>query len=325
MEFYIGTYTRQTGSGGIYYLVLKGDRHELTLAVAADNPSWLIRKNHRVYAVGEFNNGDVCVYNEREPGVLELMQTESSEGDDPCHLLVGEDSMITTNYTSGSFTKFGIGADGSLSSARSVDHTGSSVDPVRQEAAHAHSSIRVGDCIVVADLGMDRLMVYNDDLQPVTQVEVTAGAGPRLMLLSSDRLHVICELSNTIETWQLNGLSFTHIDSVSTLPEGFAGSSFAAHLEMSRDGRFLYGSNRGHDSIVVMEMNEGLPRPIQWVPTGGAHPRYFKLTEHGTMLMAANRDDNSIILFSRNEQSGLLTDMDQAISVPAPVCIVQID
>lgn len=326
MEFYIGTYTRGTESEGIYHLVLKGDRHELTLAATTDNPSWLIRDatRQRVFAVGEYSQGEVCVYREARPGMLELIQTEMSQGDDPCHLLESNNSLFATNFTSGSVALFEVDADGGIANISRIDHAGSGPDPVRQTSAHAHSSIRVGDNIVVADLGMDRLMVYNLELQPVTEVEVSAGAGPRLMARDADRLHVICELGNTIETWQVDGSTFTHVGSVSTLPEGFEDASFTGHLEMSRDGRFLYGSNRGHDSIVVMAMDNGLPRPIQWVPTGGRHPRYFTLTEHGTMLMVANRDGNSIVLFSRDAESGLLTDMNQDIAVPAPVCIVQI-
>ena len=143
------------------------------------------------------------------------------------------------------------------------------------------------------------------------------------MAASNGYLYVICELSNTIETFRL-ARHYEHVNSTSTLPDDFDGASFTAHIALSADGRFLYGSNRGHDSIVVMTIEDGFPKPVQWVPSGGRHPRHFALTQDGSILIVANRDDNNIVLYKRSEATGLLEDMDREIEVPAPVYILQV-
>ena len=333
MDFYIGTYTRGTGSTGIYHLV-EEDGHSLTCAASADNPSWLVRDHSKgiVYAVSEVSNGSasgggVTVFKERSNGRLKLTQSMPSEGDDPCHLTLGDNQLIATNYSSGSVISYSIRDNGELGDSHRVDHEGSGPDPDRQEAAHAHSSVKVNGSIVVADLGTDRLMVYDSNLDLKDEVTMPAGAGPRLMSVAGGKLYVICELSNTIETYQLGDHQYNHIGSVSTLPEEFDGTSFAAHIEISTDGRFMYGSNRGHDSVVVMSLAGDLPRPVQWVPSGGRHPRHFilaknALTKTESCLVVANRDDNNIVFYQRDSETGLLTDMNRQIEVPSPVCIV---
>jgi len=327
MDFYIGTYTRNTDSEGIYHLEISEERHRLSLASIADNPSWITRDKKRgvVYAVSEVNDGNatgggVSVYQDNR-GILDLIESLPSEGDDPCHLCLQSDHLFATNYSSGSVVPYRVSDKGFLIKGERVNHEGSGPDPKRQESAHAHSSMVVNDSLIVADLGMDQHMVYDLDLNRISEFVAPSGAGPRLMAADRNHLYVICELSNTIETYTKG--TWEHLGSVSTLPGDFTGATYTAHLQLSKDGRFLYGSNRGHDSVVVFSLEEGLPRPVQWVPSGGRHPRHFTLTEDESMLMIANRDDNNIVLYSRDAGSGLLTGLDLEIPVPAPVCIVQ--
>ncbi len=333
MDFYIGTYTRGTRSKGIYHLV-EEDGHSLTCAASADNPSWLVRNHSKsiVYAVSEVNDGSasgggVAVFKEQSSGQLKLMQSIPSEGDDPCHLTLGDNQLIATNYSSGSVISYSINDNGELGDSHRVDHEGSGPHPHRQKAAHAHSSIEVNGNTVVADLGTDRLMVYDNNLDLKNEVTLPAGSGPRLMSVSCGKLYVICELSNTIETYLIDDHQYNHIGSVSTLPEKFDGTSFAAHIEISTDGQFMYGSNRGHDSVVVMSLAGDLPKPVQWITSGGRHPRHFTLAKHAltkteSCLVVANRDDNNIVFYQRDSETGLLTDMNLQIEVPSPVCIV---
>ena len=328
MDFYIGTYTRGTASEGIYHLSVDDSGHTLELAAVADNPSWLVRDDSRqmLYAVSEVTDGSasgggLTVFNEAAiKGSLSLVQTIASQGDDPCHLLLGEDWLVASNYSSGSVLGCDIDKNGELSVTASVSHRGCGPDPVRQKTAHCHSAALVHGNLVIADLGMDRLMVYDRDLQLKREVVVREGAGPRLIVARGNRLYVICELSNTIEIY--DPTSFSHLGAVGTLPADFTGASFTGHIELSPDGRFLYASNRGHESLVVMSVNEGLPEPLAWVPSGGRHPRHFMLTNDGAWIMVANRDDNNIVMYQRDTQTGML-DATREIEVPAPVCTVQ--
>ncbi len=329
MQFYIGTYTRGTESEGIYHLHVDDDQYELTCVAAADNPSWLIsNETNLVYSVSEVSDGRssggaLTTFQASGPGQLELLATRPSLGDDPCHLALNDHQVVISNYTSGSVVSYSLDKLGMPDHFSKAEHHGSGPDPQRQASAHAHSTLLTTDGIIVADLGMDRLMIYDTGLNLQQEVILTAGAGPRLMAATRDHLYVICELSNTVETFR-RAEKLEHLDSVSTLPDNFNDASFTGHLELSADNRFLYGSNRGHDSIVVMAINDGRPQPVQWVPSGGRHPRYFTLTRDGNCLMVANRDDNNITFYRRYSDSGLLSALDQVIEVPAPVCILQI-
>jgi 6-phosphogluconolactonase len=329
MEFYIGTYTRGTESDGIYHLHVDDNHYQLTCVAAADNPSWLVSNGtNLVYAVSEVSDGNssggsVSVFQASGTAQLKLLETRQSLGDDPCHLALNDHQIIISNYTSGSVVRYTLDKTGTPGQFSKAEHHGSGPDPQRQASAHAHSSLLTPDGIIVADLGMDRLMIYDTALEPQEEIFLTAGAGPRLMAATHDHLYVICELSNTIETFRRSE-KFEHLDSVSTLPDNFNDASFTAHLELSADNRFLYASNRGHDSIVVMAINDGRPQPVQWIPCGGRHPRHFTLTRDETRLMVANRDDNNITFYGRDRDSGLLKNLDQVIEVPAPVCILQV-
>ena len=329
MEFYIGTYTRGTESDGIYHLHVDDDHHQLTCVAVADNPSWLVSNGKNlVYAVSEVSDGkssggSLSVFQASGSGQLQLVETRQSLGDDPCHLALNDHQIVISNYTSGSVVRYTLDKSGTPGEFSKAEHHGSGPDPQRQASAHAHSTLLTAGSIIAADLGMDRLMIYNKALALQEEIILTAGAGPRLMAATHDHLYVICELSNTVETFRRSE-KFEHLDSVSTLPDNFSGASFTAHLELSADNRFLYGSNRGHDSIVVMAIDDGRPQPVQWIPCGGRHPRHFTLTRDGTRLMVANRDNNNIAFYKRDRDSGLLEDLDQVIQVPAPVCIVQV-
>lgn len=341
MRYYIGTYTRDTSSEGIYCLELAEDLsgYDLKLAATADNPSWLISHPglpvvYAVNEVGDFENGGaVTVFDIDVGGRLREVQQVPTHGADPCHLRfdAGGRLLICTNYSSGSITTFMVDADGGLGRTNVIQHRGEGPDPVRQGSAHTHSSLVIGNRVHVADLGSDSISVYEireGELlpDPVQVVSLPPGAGPRHMVVSpgSGRVFCICELDNTIVTMAVDAKGrLVPAGRASTLPDEFSGRSFTAEIAISADGQYVYGSNRGHDSIAVLAAGmEGELKQVQIHPTGGSHPRHFLLDEE--ILIVANRDSHNLVVFRRNAQSGVLEDTGFVIEMPAPVCVLQI-
>ncbi len=344
MRFLVGTYTRETDSDGIYHLVLDQDYEvkELLLATNADNPSWLVLHPSlsTVYAVNEVGDfggdgGAISTY-QLDGASLDLVSQVPSLGKDPCHLTVLDrgDAIVATNYTSGSVTSYPLDQEGVPGNFESfIQHRGSGPDPMRQKSAHAHSSIVVNDQVIVADLGTDQLVSYamgpsgSLDVTRMKRYRLTPGAGPRHMVHDSALayLYVICELDNTIVSFAVAD-TLTELGSASTLPSDYTDASYTAQILISRDDRFIYGSNRGHNSIVVFEvLPEGELKLVQHIPTAGDHPRHFVLSPDESHLIVANRDSNNLVVFSRDMESGLLTGLDQQIEIPAPVCVLPLN
>lgn len=342
MRFFVGTYTRGTAADGIYHLVLDADLRQeaLLLATEADNPSWLARHPvaEVVYAVNEVpdysgEGGAVSAFRATASGMLELASQVPSLGKDPCHLSVLDsgEALICSNYTSGTVTSYPLDAAGLPGDFESyIQHRGSGPDPMRQQSAHAHSSIATDRYLFVADLGSDQIIRYplesrgSLDVSGMKRVRLTPGAGPRHMALDSGKeyLYAICELDNTIVSFAIAD-TLIELASYSTLPEGYTDASYTAQILMSGDDRFIYGSNRGHDSIVVFESSgEGELELVQHIGAGGIHPRHFVLTEDESHLMVANRDSDNLAVFSRNGKTGLLEDIGLRIEIPAPVCVL---
>lgn len=343
---YVGTYT-QGGSEGIYRLQLNTRTGALTdriLACATENPSFLAPHPHQpvLYAVGEMaSGGTVSAFAiEAGSGKLNLLNEQSSQGKGPCHVAVSPSgqTVLCANYGGGSIAAFPAEADGRLREAGAcVQHQGSSVNPQRQEGPHAHCITldATGRFVFAADLGLDKIMIYrlgepggaltaNDPAFAALE----PGAGPRHFVFhpSGRFAYVVNELGNTVTAFaydaKTGGLKTLH--SLSTLPGDFKGESYTAEIMAHPSGRYLYCSNRGHDSIASFTIDPGSGHltPLAHTPTQGHVPRNFNIEPSGAFLLAANQDSGNLVVFRIDPATGLLTAQGTPIEVPMPVCAV---
>jgi len=247
---------------------------------------------------------------------------------------------MVANYGSGSVAAYPIGKDGALGEAASVhQHRGTGGDPARQEGPHAHC-IRPDTSnghVLAADLGIDQIRVYQLDAaaasllpgDPVA-VEVMPGSGPRHLEFSQDGryLYVINELGNTVMAYAYDGDAgaITHLQTISALPEGWSGTSYCADVHLHPNGRWLYGSNRGHDSIVgyAIDAASGELTLIGHWSCGGAWPRNFCIAPDGQHLLVANQNSNNIVVLAIDGDTGALTPTDHVLAVSAPVCLLML-
>ncbi len=347
---YIGTYTRD-GSKGIYayrFQPSNGRLTEVGLAAETSNPSFLAaHPNGRfLYAANENPMGAVSAFSiDSQTGHLKLLNTISSKGSGPCHVALDRTGkwLFVANYNSGSVAVLPIHADGSLGEASGfVQHSGSSINRERQEGPHAHVVVPSPDnrYLLVADLGLDEVLVYRFDpvqgtLAPNSPpfAKIAAGSGPRhLAFRSSARgndgrfAYALSELAATVTALQYDskGGTLKEVQTLSTLPGDFKGANSSAEIAVHPNGRFLYASNRGHDSIAIFAIDQGKGTLTSkgFVPTQGKTPRNFAIDPTGAFLFAANQDSNSVVVFRIDQKTGALTPAGNALTVPAPVSIV---
>ena len=270
-------------------------------------------------------------------GKLSLIDEEPSGGDGPCHIVVDAagKNVLIANYGGGSVAAFPIAADGKLGPASSfIQHRGSSVDPGRQKGPHAHAIVldAANRFALTADLGLDKVLVYRFDpakgsLEAAAEAALKPGSGPRHLAFHPDgrRLYVINELSSTLTAFRYEAErgALQDIGTVSTLPEGHSGRNSTAEIVVHPSGKFVYGSNRGHDSIAVfaLDAQSGMPRLVEHRPTGGKTPRNFTVDASGRWLLAANQDSDTITLFRIDPSTGRLTREGAPLEAPMPVCI----
>jgi len=353
LRFYIGTYTNGE-SKGIYQSSLdlaSGELSSPTLAAVAKNPSFVAvhPSGKYLYAVNEVGNfdgeaaGSVSAFTIAGDGKLTLLNQRSTQGGAPCHLVVDQlgKTVLVANYSGGSVISFPISGDGRLSKVQSfVQHVGASIDPSRQQAPHAHS-INLdaqSSFAVVADLGLDKLLVYrfNPDsssfsAQPTQEASVSPGGGPRHFVFHPNGhwAYVINEMNSTITVFdyeQVSG-SLTSKQSVPTLPQNFDKGSSTAEVCVTPDGRFVYGSNRGHDSLAAFRVNpsDGTLSLIEIESTGGKSPRSFIIDPTGQYILTQNQGSDSILVIKIDMKTGALEPTKHQIKVPKPVCIRFLD
>jgi 6-phosphogluconolactonase len=355
---YIGTYTETirfgtgeifSGKGeGIHIFDLDPDAGVLQprhTAKGIKNPSYLAfhPSGRFLYAVNELKEheghatGTLSAF-AVEDGLLRFINKVPTHGTDPCHVAVDRTGghALAANYSSGSIAVFPIREDGGLGEAsRVVQHEGSGADPVRQSGPHAHSvNLDASNrFLYVPDLGLDRLMIYRFDahrgeLEPHEQpwLETAPGAGPRhLAFHPAGRFaYLINELDSTILALRFDGEKGTveAIQTVPTIPESFRGRNISADVHVHPSGKFLYGSNRGHDSIAVYRIDGQTGRLtfIGHQSTGGKAPRNFALDPGGQLLLAANQDSDTVTAFRVDGDSGRL-DPGESTEAPTPVCV----
>jgi len=342
---FVGTYT-QRGSEGIYvYSVdaLSGRLLPLSHVGGIQNPSFLAAHPTRplVYAVHE-TGADAAVMGfalDTASNSLRPLNRQPAHGSSPCHLSVDQTGkvVVVANYSSGTVSVYPVEEDGRLGEASQViQHEGKSVNLKRQEGPHAHSATidPTNRFVFVADLGLDRLMAYALDPEraaltplPELTVSVAPGAGPRHFAFhpTGPFAYLINELGNTIVAYSYDGGAgrLEELQTMSTLPEGFAGTSHCADIHVSPSGRFVYGSNRGHDSLAIYAVDQGtgLLSFVAHTPTGGGNPRGFCIHPSGRWIWVGNQDTDTIVTFAVDEASGTLTATGDVAEVSMPVCI----
>jgi len=332
VPFFIGTYTDK-GSKGIYrsYLDLNtGHLSEAQLVATVANPSFLVvsGNNHYVWSISEMDSTyGITAFSIDENDSLHLINRQAGIGGLSCHLAELEPMkwLGTASYGDGLVTLYPLDADGSIGTIASVDHHWGKVP-----RAHCILPDPQGKFIYSADLGIDKILIYtinNHSLKPFGEIDLPKGVGPRHISFSPNGkwMAVINELKSRIIIIgrDTSGAFGIVKENISSLPQNFKGKNAAAEIEFSPDGRFLYASNRGDNSVVVCVFNEqtGAVRPIQWVHDHIQWPRNFTLDPTGNYLLVANQYGNSIVVFKRNLSSGLLSPTNSMIKLSEPVCL----
>ena len=352
---YVGTFTGETdlggGAEGIYVcrMDMTSGAVELVHAVPdVPNPSYLalhpeLPVLYAVNAVSEIDGhagGAVSTFAvDHATGGLEFINRQSSQGAGPCHVSVEQTGkyVITANYTGGSVAILPITEDGRLGPATDwVQHVGSSVNPDRQGEPHGHSFTPdpANRFALACDLGLDQVLVYGLDLEngmlpPADPpfATVHAGAGPRHLDFHPNgrTVYVINEIGNTITVFAYDQEvgAMNELQTIPTLPPDFEPTSHTADVHVHPNGKFVYGSNRGHDSIVIYGVNDadGTLTFFGHQSTLGEVPRNFVIDPTGTFLLAANQDTDSIVTFRIDAESGELNPTGHVASVPTPVCL----
>lgn len=347
----IGTYTSGTNRG--FYAAdfdpATGRLNEPTLAAESRNPAFLAAApgGRFIYAVSETaspdgrSGGAVAAF-ARDPqtGKFTFLNRQPSGGAGPCHVAVDRTGRcaLVANYGSGSVAALPVRADGGLDAPASViQHTGSSVNPSRQSGPHAHQVVLdpSNRFALVCDLGLDQVRVYRFDaskagLTPNSPpfASVAPGSGPRHLAFHPNGrwVFVLNEMAATITVFRWNGVLGTLADvgTVATLPKDFSGADTAAEIVVHPEGRFLFASNRGHDSVAVLAVDDATGRltPRQHLSAGGKMPRFIGVDPSGRWLLAANQASDSVVVFPFDSTAGRLGDPVQTLHAPTPVCLL---
>lgn len=349
---YVGTFAGR-GSQGLY--VFEFDRStgrltEIQTVSDREGPNFqaLHPDGNYLYSVSgeafseDANYGTITAYHiDQETGMLTKINEQSVEGRGPAHVSIDPRGRFAyvSNYGAGNLSVFAINEDGSLTEAVDVvQHEGSSVNERRQGRPHVHSIMPSADGLFIyaSDLGIDKIMIYEVDLttgkltpaEP-PYVENTPGAGPRHFKIhpNGEFAYAAEELSYTVAAFRVDQSTgaLTQIQRVSMVPDDFEGVNSAADIHISPDGRFLYASNRGHDSLVIFEIGEttGGLSLVGHEPTRGGHPRNFMIDQQGEFVLVANRDDDNVVVFRRDETTGKLSYTGEQVHVPMAVCVTQ--
>ena len=348
MDVYVGAYT-ETEYGhadGIGHFTFDADSGELQYVGTirdVSNPSFLTLNadGTRLYATNELAEGRISAFaRDLESGELRPLNTQLAHGADPCYVSFDPTGryVLAANYTGGTVAVLPLATDGSLEPASCVIHHEGSGPRPEQENAHPHmiAPMPDGTLVLVSDLGADRLVVYRLNAE-TGQLEVNTsgatslleapGAGPRHFAFAPDgrALYVINELDSTLSVYRSGEArgAFDRVQTLSTLPTGVEITNSCAHVVVSPDGRFVYGSNRGHDSIAIWAVDEaGTLTSVGHEPTRGRTPRGFALDPGGAWMVVANQETDTLVVFRRDAETGLLEATVQTIETPSPVAVL---
>ncbi|HEX6961831.1 MAG TPA: lactonase family protein [Lacipirellula sp.] len=351
---FVGTYTDGSSKGiHLFRLVENADAkigvtlEPLGLAAEARNPSFLEidPKRRLLFAVSEAADangrpgGAVSSYAIGNDGRLTLINQQSTCGAGPCHLALDKTGrfLLAANYGGGSVVVLPVAEDGRLGEATDfVQHEGSSVNPQRQAGPHAHfvATDPTNRFALVCDLGLDQVLVYRFDSQrgkltpnDPPAADLKPGAGPRHLAFHPNGkfVYVINELDSTVTVFNFNADdgSLRELHTARTLPSDFTGENTTAEVAVHPSGRFLYGSNRGHDSIAMFAIDEktGELTSLGAESTQGQTPRHFELDPQGELLIAANQNSDTLLVYRIDQQSGHLHSTGNLVECPTPVCV----
>jgi 6-phosphogluconolactonase len=350
---YVGTYEHQADPG-IFAYILDNDKGTLTFlnnTSGIEHPAFLAitSDQQRLYTVGETweyqgqTGGSVAAFAiNAQTKALTFLNQLPTTGAGPCHISLdgSERYIIASNYFGGSICLYPLQANGEIGEMadKIQHHGGSNVHPDRQESAHTHSTNfdQSGEYAYVPDLGQDRIVTYKLDtttqkLIAVGETISKPGSGPRHFTFHPTENYAYCinELDSTVSVYAYNPSSkeLQSLQTISTLPADFQGENVTSDIHIHPAGTFLYGSNRGHDSIAVfaLDPSTGKLTSIEQVSTQGNWPRNFALTPGGNFLLAANQNSNNIVTFAIDQQTGRLTATGAKLEVPSPACIKIID
>lgn len=304
-----------------------------------ENPSFLAldSQRFRLFAVGEVADGVVASYTiDQSTGKLNEINRQFTKGSSPCYLSLDKQGnwLYSVNYQKGSSVEmFSIEKNGAIGAlADDVQHAGHSVQADRQEGPHPHSvvSIPSSSFLLVPDLGTDHIYIYRNDsieagLKLHAKVESQPGAGPRHIAFhpNASFAYVIHELNNTIAVYSYDNIKglLSLLQSVHTLPGEFLGTSYCADIHVSPSGHYLYGSNRGDDSIATFRiLNNGMLESVGYTSTMGKTPRNFIITPDGKFILVANQDSDSIVVM-RLGMDGIPIPTGQSYEISKPVCL----
>lgn len=344
-KMYVGTFTSE-GAEGIYLCDFNSSTGEISLDKTLkgfDNPAFFKVSPDKkyLYVVSrppveiEKSVGFVSAYQIKPDGTIHFLNKRIGNGEEPCHVDVSGDGkyVAIAAYGGGTTSLFPVLENGSLAPVSTVNvNKGSGFDKSRQSKPHAHSIkfSPFNNQVFSADLGTDQLNIYtleNGKLISGKQefVKLAPGAGPRHFDYHPDRnvIFVINELNSTITSLKMQGENWTVEEVVSTLPKGFNGISYCADIHISADGKYLYGSNRGHNSIAVFSIEKETKKMkiLGFVPVEGDWPRNFAISPDGKFMLVANQKSGNITVFSVNPSTGIPKFSGNELKLPSPVCI----
>jgi len=346
---FLGTYTNKTHSKGIYAFEFDSATGKLTakgVAAETPDPSWVIVHPNRKFLYAANETGKASTVSafalDAKTGKLTALNQVSPQGEDPCYLSLDKTGkyVFAANYSSGTVTAFPILPDGQLGKPTATPKDQGALGPnkERQEAPHAHWIEPSSDnrFVYVADLGLDRVLLYKFDAtsgtlgqgMPVDKFSATLapGAGPRHTTFAPNGkfMYVLGEMSSSVTVFANDGNNaYRSIQEISALPQGFKGRNDAAEIAIHPSGKFLYTANRGEDTIAIFSIDpvKGTLKHIENVPTQGKEPRNFAIDPTGRYLLAENQNSDTIVEFKIDPTTGKLTPTGEVIHVPAPVCL----
>jgi 6-phosphogluconolactonase len=340
IDLLVGTYTGE-GSEGIYHVSFNSETGELTnqnLMASTKNPSYMAISSDRkfVYCVNESDSGKVSSFSwDHSTNKLNQLSQQSSEGSYPCYIDINDDENILAlaNYMTGNLVTYTINKEGIIQGSPVVyQHKGSGPNTSRQEGPHAHCAVfnPTNNFLYCVDLGIDQIVKYpvlgNQIIEGSTAITIKGGNGPRHLAFHPNKnlAFVVNELSNSVVSMKTDNElgAFEMINEVSALPEGYSETSYCADIHTSDDGKFLYVSNRGHNSIAIFSIAEdGSLTQLATESTGGEWPRNFTLSPNGDFLLVANQNTHNVVSLKVDKATGLLTKTGYEISISKPVCL----